>query len=400
MHNTKMIAQDIHWVGGQDRRIERFENLFPVPNGVNYNCYLILDEKTALMDSIDASATEQLLENVSELLNGRTLDYLVISHMEPDHCASIVQLCQVYPELKLVGNKKSFQFMEQFYEVDLKSHYQEVKDSDTLCLGQHTLRFVYAPLVHWPEVMFSYEESKGILFSADAFGSFGALNGNIFADEIPFEKQYLNEARRYYSNIVGKFGVQVQSAIKKLAGNEISMICSLHGPIWRKNIDFILGKYDSWSRYIPEENGVVIAYGSMYGNTENCAHVLATMLANRGVNDIRMYDVSKTHPSYIISDIFQFSNLVLAAPTYNSGLYLPMETLLHDMSALNIQNRKCAIIGNGTWGPRSGELMKKYLEGIKNTELIADPFVIKSSLQNDQREELEALADAIVESMK
>ncbi len=399
MHCTRQITSDIHWIGGNDRRLALFENMFPLPGGVAYNSYLIMDEKVALLDTVDSSISRQFFENIEQVLQGRTIDYLVINHMEPDHCANIEELCRRYPDMKLVGNQKTFQMIRQFYDFDIDALLYEVTEKDTLELGTHRLRFFFTPMVHWPEVMFTYEEQEKILFSADAFGSFGALSGNLFNDEIDFEGAFLEEARRYYTNIVGKYGVQVQSALKKVSGSEIRMICPLHGPIWRSSLDYILTKYDLWSRYVPEKQGVVLVYASMYGNTENAVSVIANRLAERGVQDMRVYDVSKTHASYIIADAFKYSHLVFAAPTYNAGLYFGMEALIRDMSVLNLQKRKYALIGNGSWAPASHKIMQELVSGMKSMELLGSPLVLRSSLKPSQMDELLALADSVVDSV-
>lgn len=401
MHNIYEISPMIYWIGGSDRRLERFENMFPLPEGVAYNSYIILDEKTAILDTVDSSISALYLENITHALNGRKLDYLIINHMEPDHCANIEEIARRYPEVKIVGNQKTFQFMEQYYSLDMSSNYYQVKEGDELSLGAHTLRFYTAPMVHWPEVMFTYEVSKGILFSADAFGSFGAFAGNIFADEVEYDSHFLDEARRYYTNIVGRYGSQVQAAFKKLAGLEIKMICALHGFIWKKeNIPYILDKYDKWSRYIPEKKGVVLAYASMYGNTENAMQCLATKLAKRGVKDMRMYDVSKTHASYIIADVFKYSNVVFASPTYNMHLYFMMDALIRELAVLGIKNRKVSILGNHTWASAAMKNMTELITGMKDVDLVGTPIDIKSTLKPDREAELDALADAIVASLQ
>jgi len=399
MHISREIAPQIFWVGGNDRRLALFENMFPLPNGVCYNSYLIIDDKVTLMDTVDSAITRQFIENLLHLLNGRAVDYLVINHMEPDHCAYIEDLIRHFPGIKLVGNAKTFNMIRQFYDFDIETRLHEVKEGDTLCIGRHALRFIFAPMVHWPEVMVSYEQSTGILFAADAFGTFGALSGGLYADEYDFEGHFLDEARRYYTNIVGRYGAQVQLLFKKLSGTDIKMICPLHGPVWRKDIGYFIEKYDRWSRYEPEKKGVVIAYASMYGNTANAADAVAGRLAEKGVQDMRVYDISKTHPSYIISDAFKYSHLVLAAPTYNAGLYFGMESLLREMAVLNLRGRKTAIIGNGSWAPAAHTEMEKLLGGMKQMELIAPPFVIKSTLKPSQTDELYALADAVAASV-
>lgn len=386
MHCVQKISENIYWVGGNDRRLERFENMFPLPNGVCYNSYLILDEKTALMDTVDAAISRLFIENITHVLNGRDLDYLVINHMEPDHCANIEELVRRYPNVKIVGNKKTFQFLGQFYDFDYSMNIHEVKDCDTLCLGKHNLKFMTMPMIHWPEVMFAYEETEKILFSADAFGTFGAFAGNIFADETDFEKHYLEEARRYYSNIVGKYGMQVQGALKKLGSYNIKMICPLHGPIWRENLEYFCDKYDKWSKYEPEKNGVVLVYASMYGNIENTMNVIANKLAQKGVKDMRMYDISKTHPSYIVSDIWKYSHVIFGSVTYNMGLYYGMESLLNELKALNLQNRKIGLVGSGTWSPQSLKIMQEIIGCMKNMEVVGTPFEITSSMKQDQEE--------------
>jgi len=400
MYCVQEVSPQIFWVGGSDRRLERFENMFPLPNGISYNSYLILDKKTALLDTADSSISSLYLENVEHVLNGRTLDYLVINHMEPDHCANIQDIVFRYPNVKIVGNSKTFQFIEQLFNFDKKNDYYEVKEQDEICLGEHTLKFYFAPMVHWPEVMFTYETKKKILFSADAFGTFGALNGNIFSDEIDFEPVYLSEARRYYTNIVGKYGPQVQNILKKLSDTDINMICSLHGPIWRKNLNYILDKYNKWSNYEPEKQGVILVYASMYGHTENAVSIIANKLSERGVKDIRIYDVSKTHPSYIIADAWKYSNIVFGSPTYNMGLYYGMEFLIREMARLNFQKRKVSLIGNGTWANRAVKIMEELLEGMKNMEIVGMPLEIKSSMKKEQEGEFDKLAESVCNSMK
>lgn len=400
MHNTYEISPKIYWVGGNDRRLERFENMFPLPNGVAYNSYLILDEKTALLDTVDSAISGLYLENVTHVLCGRELDYLVINHMEPDHCANIEEIVRRYPGVKLVGNQKTFTFFKQFYSLDMSSNYYEVKEGDEISLGDHTLRFYLAPMVHWPEVMFTYEVSKGILFSADAFGSFGALAGNMFVDEVEYSNQFLDEARRYYANIVGRYGLQVQNTFKKLAGLQINMICSLHGLLWRgEDVAYIIDKYNLWSQYLPEKKGVVLVYASMYGNTENAVGALATKLAQRGIKDMRMYDVSKTHPSYIISDIFKYSNVVFASSSYNLHLYFMMDSLLRELAVLGLKGRKVTLIGNHTWASAALKGMKEILDSMKDMEIVGTPLDIKSTLKAEQEAELVEIADAIHHSL-
>ena len=375
--------------------------MFPLPHGVAYNSYLILDEKTALLDTVDAAISAEYIENILHVLNGRQLDYLVINHMEPDHCANIEEILRRFPNVKVIGNTKTFQFFRQYYTMDMSANCIEVKEGQEINLGKHNLRFYMAPMVHWPEVMVTYETTQGILFSADAFGAFGAISGNIFADQVEYDSFYLDEARRYYTNIVGRYGTQVQALFKKLSGLDIKMICALHGHIWRGDmIPYIMDKYNKWSNYEPEKKGVVLAYGSMYGNTENAVNALAAKLAQRGIQDIRVYDISKTHPSYIIADIFKYSHVVFAAPTYNLHLYFPMDSLLRELAVLNISNRKVSLIGNHTWSSAALKIMTEMISNMKNMEIVGTPIDIKSSLREDREQELDDLADAIYKSMQ
>ena len=400
MYCTRKLTGQVTWVGASDRRLALFENLFPIPRGVSYNSYLILDEKTAVIDTADAAVSRQFVENVLHTLDGRSLDYLVVNHMEPDHCANIEALALRFPGMKIVGNAKTFTFMKQFYDLPLEERMITVKEGDTLSLGSHTLHFYMAPMVHWPEVMVTYESSEKLLFSADAFGTFGAVNGNLFSDEVNFDRDWLDDARRYYGNIVGKYGLQVQAALKKLSALDIAMICPLHGPVWRENLDYLLGKYDKWSRYEPEEKAVAIFYASMYGDTENAADILAAGLAEGGVRNIAMYDVSSTHISYLISEVFRCSHLVLAAPTYNNGIYPAMANLLHDMKALMLQNRTVGLVENGSWAPVSGKLMRAELEGLKGFQVLEPVVSLKSALKEGSLEQLDGLKDAILASLR
>ena len=388
LYCTRKVTDTIWWVGGNDRRLALFENLFPIPRGVSYNSYVIMDEKTALMDTTDPSITSLFLANVAHTLNGRKLDYLIINHMEPDHCSNIEEIMHRYPETTLVCNAKTLQMIGQFYDLDLTERTMIIKEGDTLSLGSHTLHFVAAPMVHWPEVMMVYEDSEKILFSADGFGSFGALNGNLFNDEINFDRDWLDDARRYYTNIVGKYGAQVQAVLKKASGLDIQMICPLHGPIWRNNLAYILDKYVKWSTYEPEDKAVAIMYGSMYGNTERAADILATALSTAGVKDVRVYDISNTDVSELISEAFRCSHIVIASPTYNGGLYPVVESLLNDMKALNLQNRTFALIENGTWAATSNKHMRAIVETMKNMTILDTTVTVKSSVKEAQIEAL------------
>lgn len=399
MHSTRKVTDDLIYVGGSDRRLSRFENLFPIPKGVSYNSYVLLDEKTVLFDTADESISRQYIENVVHALNGRPLDYMVVQHMEPDHCAMIDDMLRRYPEAKMVCSAKAVGMFAQFYGTDVAARALVVKEGDKLSTGEHTLHFVMAPMVHWPEVMVTYDEKDKILFSADAFGTFGALAGNIFNDEITFDTTWMNDARRYYTNIVGKYGVQVQTLLKKAASLDIEMICPLHGPIWRKDLGLLLEKYQKWSTYEPEDKTVMIAYATMYGNTENAANVLAGMLADKGVKNIAMYDVSETDVSELVAESFRCSHLVLAAPTYNSGIQPKMEAYLSDIKALNLQNRTVAVIDNGTWAATAGKQMIGTLEGMKNMTILENTISIKSALAENQLGALEALADELAKQV-
>ena len=403
MYCVRKVTDDIYWVGANEHRLHLFENIHPIPRGVSYNAYLLLDKKTALFDTVDWAACRQLLENLDHLLNGRPLDYLVINHMEPDHGASIEEVLLRYPDVTIISTEKSFMLMRQFgFAVD--SHpLMEVKEGDSVSFGKHTIQFIAAPMVHWPEVMVSFDSTDGVLFSADAFGSFGALDGKLFADEVNFDRDWIDDARRYLSNIVGKYGPHIQLLLKKAAGilDQIRYICPLHGPVWRKDLGYFIDKYDKWSRYEPEEKGVMIAYASMYGNTEAAAQALASRLCERGCTNVWMYDVSNTHISQLISESFRLSHIVLASVTYNLGIYPVMHNYLMDMKALNLQNRTFALIENGSWACKSGDLMQKFInEKLKNMTVLNERLSLASSLLPDKAAELDMLADTIAESVK
>ena len=399
MQNTRKVTDDIVWVGCNDRRLTLFENLFPIPRGVSYNSYLVMDEKVTLLDTVDVCALQQFMENIDYVLGGKEIDYLIVQHMEPDHGAGIQEMMRRFPNMKIVANAKTVQMIGQFFDLPKEDRVVLVKEGDTLTTGTHTFRFVMAPMVHWPEVMVTYEESEKVLFSADAFGTFGALNGNIFSDELEFDKEWLADTRRYYANIVGKYGMQTQALLKKAAGLDIQLICSLHGPIWRENLSYIIEKYDKWSKYEPEDKEVVIIYGSVYGHTEQAVDALAGKLAEKGIRHIAVYDVSKTHVSELIAEIFRASHIVIACATYNGGIYPPMENLLNDMKALSVQKRTVALMDNGTWAPTAGKQMVKKLEEMKEMELLTQQLSIKSVLKNDREAELDAFAQQIIDAM-
>lgn len=400
MHCVKKVTDDLYWIGGSDRRLALFENVYPIPRGVSYNSYVLLDEKTVLLDTVDASISGLFFENLEYVLNGRTLDYLIVNHMEPDHCAVIGDVVRRYPDVKLVCNAKTVPMLKQFFNFPVEDRTVIVKEMDTLCTGKHTFAFVMAPMVHWPEAMVSYDTVDKILFSADGFGTFGAINGNLFADEVNFERDWLDDARRYFINIVGKYGVQVQNLLKKAATLEIKMICPLHGPVWRENLGWFIEKYDTWSSYKPENQAVMIAYASIYGNTQNAAEILASKLADKGVKNIAMYDVSVTDPSVIVSESFRCSHLVFAAPSYNGGIFTKMETVLSELKAHSLQNRTVAIMENGTWAPVAGKQMREIFAGMKNIELLEEGVTIRSAVKEAQEASLEALAEKIASSLQ
>lgn len=396
MVNTQQILPGIFWAGASDRRLSRFENLFPLPNGISYNSYVITDDKCALLDTTDVSVRQQFMENVMHSLNGRKLDYLVLHHVEPDHCSQVQAILDVFPDCTLVGNAQTFKLICQFFSGCKSVNQLVVKEGDVLDLGTHKLTFYMAPMVHWPETMVSYEAETGTLFSADAFGTFGAVDAGIFADEIDFAEKYLTDSRRYYSNIVGKYGGPVQTALKKLAGLDIKMICSLHGPVWRKNIEYFLDKYQKWSTCTPEEEGYVVAYGTMYGHTASAAQKAAAMIRHKSGKPVSVYDVSETHSSYIVSDMWRFSDVVLFSPTYNGGVYLPMESLVEDIVALGVANRNFFIAENGSWGPAAGRLMKEKLSLLKNCRVSENILTIKGALHAEDEQMLDAWTDAVV----
>ena len=386
------ITNDIKYVGVNDHEIDLFEGQFTVPNGMAYNSYVITDEKTAVMDTVDARFTAEWLGNIESVLGGRKPDYLVVQHMEPDHSANIVNFLTAYPEATVIANSKTLTMMKNFFDYDFDGKVQLVEDGSSISLGRHELTFVFAPMVHWPEVMFTYDKADKVLFTADGFGKFGALD---------VDEEWDCEARRYYFGIVGKYGAQVQSVLKKAAALDINIICPLHGPVWRKDLGWFIEKYDTWSRYAPETQGVLIVYASMYGNTENAAQALAASLCDKGMSKVAMYDVSSTHVSQLISEAFKYSHIVLASVTYNLGIYPAMHDFLMDMKALNLQNRTFAIIENGSWAVKSGDLMQKFVnDELKNMTVLNERLSLASSMGTDKRTELEALADAILESMK
>ena len=394
MYCTRKVNDDYTWVGADCRRLALFEGVFGVPDGVSYNSYVLKDEKTVLFDTVDNAVRSTFRENVAHALEGKAPDYLVVHHMEPDHAAEITDMVRQYPEMTVLCSAAAKNMIGQFFDEETAGRVTVVKDGETLCTGRHTLRFLAAPMVHWPEVLMTYDETDKLLLSADAFGSFGALNGTLFADEVDFDRDVLDEARRYYANIVGKYGAQVQSVLQKAAGLDIRMLLPLHGHVWRRELGYILGKYELWSRYEPEVRGVMIAYASVYGNTENAANVLACRLAEKGVK-VKMFDASVTPASYIVSDAFKYSHLVFAATTYNMGIFVTMEQLLLDIAAHQLADRRYALIENGSWSPVSGKKMDALLSPLKGWSAIEAPLTVKSALRPDQEAQIERLADTV-----
>lgn len=394
MYNVREVKEDIYWLGAQDRRIQLFENIYPVPNGMSYNNYIILDEKTCLMDGIDDAVANQFLENLDHVLGDRTLDYMVVQHMEPDHCSCIPELLMRYPKMKIVASAKAVQMIQQFYHLDVDA--VVIKEGDTLDLGKHTLSFIAAPMVHWPEVMVSYEKTTGTLFSADAFGCFGAMSGNIFADEVDWERDWADEARRYYVNIVGKYGVQTTGLLKKAAGLDLKMILPLHGHLWRQDFSQILSRYEKWASYTPEKDSVAIFYGSIYGNTANAADILSMKLAEEGVKDVRVFDVSKTDTSELLSRAFQYSTLVFACATYNAEIFDPMHHFLLDLKNHNLSGRKVGLMENGSWAPMANKKMAELLGTMKNMEIVEPMVTMKSAVDDTVEEQLGQLAKALL----
>ena len=379
------VTDSIRYIGVDDTTIDLFENQYVVPNGVSYNSYLILDEKVAVMDTVDRRATEEWLTNLERELGGRTPDYLVVHHMEPDHAGSVQVLAEKYPAMQIVGNAKTFTMMERFFTFDLTGRKVEVKEGSTLSLGKHTLTFVMAPMVHWPEAMVSYESSEKVLFSADGFGTFGALSANQ-----PWDK----EAGRYYLNIVGKYGAQVQALLKKAAGLDIAIICPLHGPVLKENLGYYIGKYDMWSKYEPEVDGVFIAFASIHGNTAGAAHMLKDMLEKKGVN-VAIADLSRADMADCVENAFKYSKMVCAASSYDGGLFPPMEDFLCHLRAKTYRNRKVAIVENGTWAPSAACVMRGYLEAMKGITLCDLQVTIPSAVKEGTVKELRALAEEL-----
>lgn len=395
---VRMVTDDLAYIGVDDRRIQLFENVYPVPRGVSYNSYLLLDEKTVLFDTVDRTAVGPFLENLELALKGRSLDYLIIQHMEPDHAAGIGAVMARYPQVKIFCSELAAVIINQFFAFDpIKNGGEVIKEGMTLSTGRHTLTFVAAPMVHWPEVMMTYDTTDGTLFSADAFGTFGALNGNLFADQTDFKKESLADARRYYTNIVGKYGKQVMSVLDKASSIKIERICPLHGPIWREDLGWFIDKYVHWATYEPEDSGdSVVLYGSVYGNTENAANILASRLSDGGRRNVKVYDVSKTHPSELIAEAFRVKHLAFACMTYNMDMFTPMKNLLNDFAAHNLQNRDYSLIESGSWSPAAGKKMDAVLSEMKNMRKIGDTVTFLSSPDEETEKQITALAEKVL----
>lgn len=381
-----MITEKIKYIGVDDKEIDLFENQYVVPNGVSYNSYVILDEKVVIMDTVDAKATERWLQNLQGALDGRKPDYLVISHMEPDHSGSIEKLIAAYPELILIGNAKTFPMLENFLKGNLQQERIVVKEGDTITLGKHILQFFMAPMVHWPEVMVTYEQTTGILFSADGFGKFGTLDT---------DEDWISEARRYYFNIVGKYGAPVQSLLKKAAALDIRMICPLHGPVLRENLEYYIGKYNTWSSYQPEERGILVAYASIHGSTAAAAGRIAELLREAGEEKVVLTDLSRADMADAVEDAFRYDRMILAASSYDGGLFLPMEFFLLTLKSKAYQNRTVALIENGSWAPCAAKKMREYLDTMKNVVILENTITILSGLKPETESSLRQLADCM-----
>ena len=386
MYDMK-ISNSVVYIGVNDKTIDLFESQYKVPNGVSYNSYVILDEKVAVMDTVDKRVTEQWLENLSQALNGRGVDYLVVSHLEPDHASNIQKLAELYPNMKIVGNAKIFSMLPQFFTMDFSDRSVVVKEGDTLSLGSHTLQFFMAPMVHWPEVMVTYEQSEKILFSADGFGKFGALD---------VEEDWTDEARRYFINIVGKYGTQVQNLLKKAATLDIQTICPLHGPVLKENLGYYIDKYLTWSSYEPEEEGVVIAYASIHGNTAKAAEKMAEILKEKGAKAVRSFDLARDDMAEAVSEAFRYDKLILMSPTYDGALFPCMEDFLYHLKVKTYKKRTVGIVENGSWAPMAGKLMKAYLETLKDIQICEPVVSIKSVMKEADEKNLETLAEALL----
>lgn len=400
MYCYTKIQEDMYWIGGNDRKLSMFEGAIPMTEGMAYNSYFIDDEKTVVLDTVDDSVVRVFDDNLDRLLNGRGLDYIIVNHVEPDHSASLCELVRRHPETKIVATSKIKNMLKNYVNWNLNDNFLQVEEGEELSTGKHVFTFVNAPMVHWPEVMMTYEKTTGTLFSADAFGIFGAHDGNIFADCYDFDRDWLPAARRYYTTIVGKFGKFTMGALKKASGLDIKMICPLHGYIIRKDFEKYLAAYIAWGTYTAEEQGVLILYASPYGNTKNGAEILANELAAKGVDKMKLIDVSHTDPMYILPEVFRFSNLVIATTTYNGDMFIKMEEALTELRSMGVSNKKVSIIQSGSWAPTAGKKVQEMTDQLTGTEYVGDMVTIKGTVKEDSREALMALADAIAESLK
>ncbi len=389
------ISDDIYYVGASDRRIGKFENVIPLVNGVSYNSYLIDDQKTCLLDTVDHSVKDIFIEKVKNVLNGKKLDYLVINHMEGDHTSAILEIVHMYPDVILVVNQKTVSMLKQFFG-EFEGNFLVVDEKTVLDLGKHKLQFLFAPMVHWPEVMVCYDQTSKTLFSADAFGTFNALSGHVFSNLYDFEHEFLSESRRYYSNIVGKYGMNVQMLLKKVSALEIKTICSLHGPVYNKDIPLMMEKYNKWSKYEAESDGFLIIYGSAYGNTEKVANIIADNLSQHSTNEIKIIDSSMIDVSYLISESFKFKNIIVCSPTYNAGIYPSIERYITEIKNHNLQNRNFALIDNGSWCPMCNVLISKILQTMQNINILNSSFSFKSSLNSDDYSKIDKLVDELL----
>ena len=403
MHIVRKVTDNLYWIGANDHRLTLFENIHPIPEGVSYNSYLLLDQKTVMFDTVDWDGCRQMMENLEYVLDGRELDTVVVNHWEPDHAASLQVVLNRYPKAEIISTEKGFMLMKQFgFHADGHKTIT-VKEGDKTCFGEHTVTYLEAPMVHWPEAMVTLDLTNGALFSADAFGSFKALDGRLFNDEVDYDRDWIDSNRRYLTNIVGKYGPHIRKLLNKAAPvlDQIKFICPLHGLVWRNNLDYLLDKYNHWASYEPEEKGVMIVYASMYGNTEQAAQAIAAKLAEKGIRNVSMFDVSSTHVSYLIAEVFRVSHVILASCTYNLGIFPPMLNFLEDMKALNVQNRVFALIENGSWAIRSGDLMHQFLdEEMKTITVLNERVTVASHLGENQEEDLGLLADAVANSLR
>lgn len=400
MYCYTKIQEDMYWIGGNDRKLSMFEGAIPMTEGMAYNSYFIDDEKTVVLDTVDDSVVRVFDDNLNHLLNGRGLDYIIVNHVEPDHSASLCELVRRHPETKIVATSKIKNMLKNYVSWNLDDNFLQVEEGEELSTGKHVFTFVNTPMVHWPEVMMTYEKTTGTLFSADAFGIFGAHDGNIFADCYDFDRDWLPAARRYYTTIVGKFGKFTMGALKKASGLDIKMICPLHGYIIRKDFEKYLAAYTAWGTYTAEEQGVLVLYASPYGNTKNGAEILASELAAKGVGKMKLIDVSHTDPMYSLPEVFRFSNLVIATTTYNGDMFIKMEEALTELRSMGVSNKKVSIIQSGSWAPTAGKKVQEMTDQLTGTEYVGDMVTIKGTVKEDSREALVALADAIAESLK